>query len=569
MDRITKSLLQEFVAENDLETLQEDTAFEHFSGYLTTSSHYSESFSSDDIAVGAGGDCGIDCISIIVNGSFVTEPEEIQDLEDTNGYLDVHFIFVQAERSISFESAKIGQFGFGVTDFFAEQPSLPQNDHVKLFSRITNEIYSRSGRFKKGNPRCDLYYVTTGRWVDDTNLVVRKNAIVEDLENLNIFRKVSFDCIGADEIQQLYRDSKNTITTEVTFSERTVIPEMPGVEQAYIGLLPAPEFLKLVQNTNEEILSSIFFDNVRDWQEWNPVNSEMKLTLENSDAKVYFPLLNNGVTIVAKRIHPTGNKFSIEDYQIVNGCQTSYVLYEMRENISEQVMIPVRLIATQDESIKNSIIKATNRQTPVTEEQLFALSDFPKKLETYFPSFDGRKKLYYERRSRQYNAMDGIEKVRVINMTALVRAYAAMFLELPHRTTRNYKALLKTIGTDIFHSEHRIELYYVAAYAHYKLEYLFRCQALPSDLKAARYHILLGFRLLTDSSALPRFNSNEMRRYCEQLMEILWDDNKCRDIFQSSSDIVQQVAAGNMHRDNIRTEPFTTSFVSAITAVEK
>jgi len=569
MDRITKSLLQEFVAENDLETLQEDTAFEHFSGYLTTSSHYSESFSSDDIAVGAGGDCGIDCISIIVNGSFVTEPEEIQDLEDTNGYLDVHFIFVQAERSSSFESAKIGQFGFGVTDFFAEHPSLPQNDHVQLFSRITNEIYSRSGRFKKGNPRCDLYYVTTGRWVDDTNLVVRKNAIVEDLENLNIFRKVSFDCIGADEIQQLYRDSKNTITTEITFSERTVIPEMPGVEQAYIGLLPAPEFLKLVENTNEEILSSIFFDNVRDWQEWNPVNSEMKLTLENSDAKVYFPLLNNGVTIVAKRIHPTGNKFSIEDYQIVNGCQTSYVLYEMRENLSEQVMIPVRLIATQDESIKNSIIKATNRQTPVTEEQLFALSDFPKKLEAYFPSFDGRKKLHYERRSRQYNAMDGIEKVRVINMTALVRAYAAIFLVLPHRTTRNYKALLKTIGTDIFHSEHRLELYYVAAYAHYKLEYLFRCQALPSDLKAARYHILLGFRLLTDSSALPRFNSNEMRRYCEQLMEILWDDNKCRDIFQSSSDIVQQVAAGNMHRDNIRTEPFTTNFVSAITAVEK
>ena len=118
MDRITKSLLKEFVAENDLESLPEDTAFEHFSGYLTTSSHYSESFSSDDIAVGAGGDCGVDCISIIVNGSLVTEPEEIQDLAETNGYLDVHFIFVQAERSSSFESAKIGQFGFGVTDFF-------------------------------------------------------------------------------------------------------------------------------------------------------------------------------------------------------------------------------------------------------------------------------------------------------------------------------------------------------------------------------------------------------------------------------------------------------------------
>jgi hypothetical protein len=566
MDRITKSLLKEFVAENDLESLPEDTAFEHFSGYLTTSSHYSESFSSDDIAVGAGGDCGVDCISIIVNGSLVTEPEEIQDLAETNGYLDVHFIFVQAERSSSFESAKIGQFGFGVTDFFSEEPSLPQNDSVQLFSRITNEIFLRSGRFKKGNPRCDLYYVTTGRWSDDANLVARKGTIVEDLQDLNIFRNVTFECIGADGIQQLYRDSKNTITTEISFSQRTVIPEMPGVEQAYIGLLPSSEFLKLVENANEEILSSIFFDNVRDWQEWNPVNAEMQQTLQDDEEKVYFPLLNNGVTVVAKRIQPTGNRFSLEDYQIVNGCQTSYVLYETRATLSDQVMIPVRLIATQDESIKNSIIKATNRQTPVTEEQLFALSDFPKKLEAYLPSFDGRKKLYYERRSRQYNSIEGIEKVRVINMTALVRAYAAIFLELPHRTTRNYKALLRTVGTDIFNVQHRLEPYYIAAYAHYKLEYLFRSQALASELKAARYHILLGFRLLADGSALPRFNSHEMRRYCQKLMEILWDDVRCRDVFQASADMVRQVAAGNMHRDNIRTEPFTAQFIIAINA---
>lgn len=43
--------------------------------------------------------------------------------------------------------------------------------------------------------------------------------------------------------------------------------------------------------------------------------------------------------------------------------------------------MPVRLIATQDDGVKNAIIKATNRQTLVTEEQLFALSEFPKKLE--------------------------------------------------------------------------------------------------------------------------------------------------------------------------------------------
>src|SRR5262249_30788332 len=160
-------------------------------------------------------------------------------------------------------------------------------------------------------------------------------------------------------------------------------------------------------------------------------------------------------------------------------------------------MIPVRLIATQDDNLKNSIIKATNRQTPVTDDQLFALSDFPKKLEQYFPTFDGKEKIHYERRSRQYNANDEIEKVRIINMTTLVRAFASIFLNRPHSTTRNYKALLKGVGTEIFNKNHRLEPYYVAAYAHYKLEFLFRNQTLPSELKPSRYHMMLGFRILT------------------------------------------------------------------------
>lgn len=564
MDRITKALLNEFVQQNSLEALPEEKAFEHFCGYLVTSRHYSESFSSDDIAVGAGGDCGIDCISVIVNGTLVTEPEEIADLGETNGYLDVTFVFTQAERSSSFETAKIGQFVFGVCDFFSERPQLPQNDRVGLYSRITKEIFDRSRLFKKGNPQCLLYYATTGKWTDDTNLVARRDAGRQDVEGLGLFRKVGAECVDADQLQRLYRESQNAIVTEVLFSERTVIPEIPGVDQAYLGLLSAPQFLRLVENDNEEVLTSLFYDNVRHWQEWNPVNSEMRDTLSSSESARYFPLLNNGVTIVARRIQPTANKFLLEDYQVVNGCQTSYVLHECRAQLGEDVMVPVRLIATIDDNIKNAIIKATNRQTQVTEDQLFALSDFPKKLEAYFPTFEGKKKLYYERRSRQYSGVAGIEKVRVINMTALVRAFAAIFRELPHRTTRNYKALLRGVGTEIFNKDHRLEPYYVAAFAHYRLEFLFRNQSLPAELKPARYHLLLAYRILVNEEAMPPMNSHEMVRYCSVLMDMLWDDDASRAHFESAEAHVRAVADGNLHRDNIRTEPFTEALLQRL-----
>jgi hypothetical protein len=202
--------------------------------------------------------------------------------------------------------------------------------------------------------------VTTGRWTDDANLVARRDAGRQDIEEFGLFRKVGFDCVDADQLQRLYRESQNAVATEVLFAKRTVIPEIPGVEQAYLGLLPAPQFLRLVENDNDEMLTSLFYDNVRHWQEWNQVNSEMWDTLSSPDKARYFPLLNNGVTVVARRVHPTGNKFLLEDYQVVNGCQTSYVLHECRAALTDDVMIPVRLIATQDDNIKNAIIKATN-----------------------------------------------------------------------------------------------------------------------------------------------------------------------------------------------------------------
>lgn len=127
MDKVTKFLLDEFVKSNTLESLGEDTQFEYFCGTLITSHHYFETFQPEEIAVGAGGDLGIDCISILVNGRLVSDPEELSELIESQGYLDVTFIFVQAERSSSFDGSKIGNFGYGVQDFFSEEPKLVHN----------------------------------------------------------------------------------------------------------------------------------------------------------------------------------------------------------------------------------------------------------------------------------------------------------------------------------------------------------------------------------------------------------------------------------------------------------
>jgi hypothetical protein len=308
MDRITASLLADFSSEQGLESDETSKQFEHFCSYLMTLNHFTDSFSTEDIVSGSGGDTGIDAISIIANGCLISEPEEIEDLLETNGYLDVTFVFVQAETASSFDTAKIGQFEFGVSDFLSVTPKLPRNEEISKKADIFAQVYKRSSKFTRGNPSCYLYYVTTGKWTNDVNLEARRHHAEHAVSSTSLFSKVNFRCQGASELQLAYRNSKNAISCEIAFPEKVTLPELDGIQQAYIGVLPVAEYAKLIHNDDEEIIHSLFYDNVRHWQDWNPVNKEIAETLKAPTEQQYLPIFNNGVTIVAKNIRPTGNK---------------------------------------------------------------------------------------------------------------------------------------------------------------------------------------------------------------------------------------------------------------------
>lgn len=107
MDRITSSFLAEFVELHELKSLPENEQFEHFAAYVTVRRHYNgETFDTDDIHTGGGGDMGIDAAAILVNGSLVPDVEALIDLDDISGHFDATFVFVQADRGSSFEGKK-------------------------------------------------------------------------------------------------------------------------------------------------------------------------------------------------------------------------------------------------------------------------------------------------------------------------------------------------------------------------------------------------------------------------------------------------------------------------------
>ena len=322
LDRITKSLLETFAESEGFDNLDQTAAFERFATYSILSREHPETFNVEDFIVAGGGDLGIDGLAVMVNGSLITSVEELEDLLESSGYIEAAFVFVQAKTSTSFESSEIGNFCAGVREFFSESPTLPRNDSIEGAEQLQKAIYDNSARFRKGNPSCRLYYVCPGVWTDDSHLVGRISLEIAALDDLGLFAGggVELNPIDADRLQSVYRDTQHRVSTEFQFPSRAVLPEMENVTEAYLGVIPAPEYLRLVVDDTDQLRRSLFYDNVRDFQDFNVVNEQIKQTLVSS-AKNSFALLNNGVTIVARNLTTTGNKFVMEDYQIVNGCQ--------------------------------------------------------------------------------------------------------------------------------------------------------------------------------------------------------------------------------------------------------
>lgn len=557
MDRVTENLLSDFLEENELSP-SGDVAddFESFVNYAIISREHAETFDVDQVNVGSGGDTGLDGIAVLVNGRLVTEQDEIDDLRRVNGYLDVEFVFTQAKIGTSFDSGEILKFTRGVQDFFSKHPKLERNEFVAVRADLAAHIFSQSAAMaRKGLPRLKLFFVTTGDWQSPGDLVGIFDEAKEVLLKTKLFSSVEWYAYGAAEIQKAYLSTKDKIKAAVVFENKATLPLIKGVTQAYIGTLPFSEFLKLIQDDSGDIRLPVFYDNVRAYQGDTPVNAKIEETITEKRFDE-FVILNNGVAIVAESMTVVGNSFTLEGYQIVNGCQTSFVLFNNRDLVKDksQLHVPIKLVSTKDEDIVNSIIEATNSQTPVKPEQLAALARFQKSLELFYETFKGDDRLYYERRAKQFSGQSDVKKTRIVTISLQIKAFSAMFLGQPHRVSRYYGSLVQEIGTRIFAKSDKPEPYYTSALCYYRLENLFRSQNLDARYKRARYHILYGIRLFICGKLLPPMNSRKMVASSDDLRRVINNPTLFLSVVNDVRDVIDSLGLRIEDRDTFRTQ---------------
>jgi hypothetical protein len=549
-DRIIEGLLKDFALEYQLDEKDDADLFEHFVNYCVISRVESESFDLNTVRVAGGGDTGIDGIAIIVNDHIVKSIEDVDYFRKILNRLEVQFIFIQSKTSDKFDMGEIGNFLFGVREFFNGDPRIKRNARITSMRNIKDYIYTQTKYIIEEPPVCHLYYATTGKWENDQNITGRVDVELKYLKDTGLFGDVLFRALDAEAIKNIYRSLKNLIAKEINFERHTIIPVIENVQEAYIGILPCKEYVKFISDSEGALQKSLFYDNVRDFQGNNPVNSEIAETAKSPQQNDRFVLFNNGITIVAKSLHKIGSTFRLKDYQIVNGCQTSHILYQNQNYLNDRMYLPIKLIVTENTEVTNAIIKATNRQTAVTLEAFESLSKFHKALEDFYNSFEKEKekRLFYERRSKQYDGQP-IPRHLIFSVAGQIYTVLSFFFNEPHSTHRYYGELWKAYKSRIFQEDHSPYPYYTSAFAMHILEEYFSRRVVDPVIKQYKYHLIMLMRVLIAGADFPQFNSRKINSYCQKLLETLWNRQKSYAIVEKAIEVLSKTLQESEYGD--------------------
>lgn len=569
-NKFIESILQEFSENNGLENLEEFKRFEHLSNYLTISKHHPEAFDSievfESVDMDSGSNYGIDGGAILINGNLLNNPSDIE-LYSKSRKLEVTIIFNQSKTSASFESGDISKFGSAVQNFFEETPSITLSQELIDLKALYNKVLQPTNiKFidRKKYPKLELNFITTSSHQPDeiTNTVAKQ--IERNLKSsIADIAEVKCNLLGSDYINDTYDDLANRYTVKIKFDRKLELDTIKDISGSYIGYLDFTNFLELITDQNQQIRNNIFYENVRDFQGIdNKVNTEINETLSSEELRDKFILLNNGITVVTKQLLPLqNNEYELGEFQIVNGCQTSNMLYLNKDNPKaySDLFIPIKLIHTQNNDVISRIVKATNRQTPVPDEAFVALDKYHQNLQKFYEiaSKELSEKIYYERRSREFQNSDtNIQKYKIVNVHKQIRAFTAVYLNEPHTVATNHPYnILRSKSDLLFDNSHHYESYFIASYILYFINSDIAKQVIIGNPITLTYYIAMMMRILiTGNININHFNGKEIQKEYSLLLSTITKIEERKKIYSQLFKILNQAKAEFKEENNLKSD---------------
>jgi hypothetical protein len=562
MNPVVKAQLSEFSESNPIDGFEEQDYFEVYSIFSILNGDLNYSIVPFDAHL-KGTEFGLDGVAILVQGNLCADPDDAAAIIDKNSNVD--FGFFQSKRSEKFEYGDISKFIDGICGFF-EGSMDGESTQLDDLIATNKQIYEAPLR---KNPSIHCYYISTGTYETTDRIEKLLELGRSRLKEMNLFEEIEIELIGATRLQNAYLLATNSNSATIEFPKCQTLPVHNAVEEAYIGYITANELLNLVlvQSTNEEktrINQSVFFDNIRDFNPKSDINQSIIDQL-NSGESSSFVFKNNGVTVVAKNINRKGDKFTIDNYQVVNGCQTCNILFICKDKI-DSVHVPLRLIGSTDEDFVSSIIIGTNKQNEVKDEQFWALRPFMKDLEEYCRQQKTDEKIFLERRENQYRE-ETVERTRIVKSSDLLKCVVAMYLYFPNRAARDWRGIRRDFENEIFQPDHGVEPYHLACLGNYKFNFMVRNKRVNQSWKIYKFYSLysLGIKACKGEN-LFSLSKKDFKAACASIKNTIVDENIFVNHITGVAQLINQLlrnrnlSTREQIRDMLRSEVFGNEF---------
>jgi len=530
---VIKSQLKKFIQKFSLEEKSEEEAFEYFVNYNILHEHDYRAFQGSTellsfVSVGQSNDMGIDGIAIKINGALLEQAEHLDDLLQSRR-INVEFIFIQSKFQLRFDIGSYQKFLTGVAAFLSDKQLQPTNNKIKTFLELKKRILSDERLDWENNPTFRLYYVMLN---EEENHEHVKDAdaqfftIVNDIQRYDRVED-AISIIGSRRLKDICDMNENEYTGVIETSSKMTLDSVDGVDNSCLVACSADSFNRFLSTEDGLLRVNLFDDNVRDYQGETSINKEIEKTIETQPET--FALLNNGITIVCDEYKENNRRLTLINPQIVNGCQTSNVIYRMGQKGRNLARVPisVKIIATKNEQLIAQIVRGTNKQNIVYNEAFEAMKTYHKDLEDFFPAVDNLLgiKFYYERRAKQYASRTDIKQKQKFSLKNLLKGYVGVFLKSPDQAYHHEVKLLQKFQNTVFKKEESLWKYYTVAFLEYELrEFMYENHWLYSKYKAFEYHILMVSYLQVALNCPHK--ENECEKYCKKIMKDIYD-NKC------------------------------------------
>lgn len=559
MHRIIKAHLDSFVKSFGLAADDESVQFEKFATHCVLSSRFSAAFDLDDVSTGDG-DEGIDGVAVVIDEVVTASVEDAELIfVAPRRNHDVDIMFVQAKRSEGFDLGDFLKFKEGILRFATQTPYAANDEVLSEARRMFDVALKEVPKVRHGKPSLTARFITTGQYQKPAALETALKDFLAQLAELGLFHETDVRFIDRDELTRLWVGTYSSINASLPAFSIAALPNIAGIDEAYLAVVRANDFVNnLLLTEDGNLRTQVFEENVRSFLGHdNLVNQSIAATLA-SDAASRFPVLNNGITIVSPDVKLQGTTLHMTNYQIVNGCQTSNVLFENREALGE-VMVNIKVVKTQLEDVFSELVRATNSQSKVEDTQFLSLRPIIKRVEQYFNTYDGAEsRLYLERRDRQYVGQE-IPATRIFSLHYAAKCVASMFCNRPELAARYPKQMYEELTDTIFADSTKEIVFYAACVTMYRFNLLVSNSTVPQNMKRFKWHMLPLVRaILVGHNNVVPLNSKDAEKAAKRVIEVMGQHGQpATDVFNKVVGICQglgEVSADRLKRQLIFTE---------------